>query len=266
MATLGQMYANKDTREGIAVNKTFMVPFDKLYVEEDYNIRDIDQAHVEEFAEAFAAGEYLPAMTVEVTARGVKILDGHHRYHGAKLAIERGHEVLRIECKDFVGSEADKIAFMVTSSQGKQLSPIERANAYLRLKNQGWTNEEIAKKVKRSVSDVQQHLSLSGCAPEILDKINKRQMSYATGIELQRTHGANAGIAADEAMEKALKEGKSKVTKAVTAPQFSAKQARRLVELMSNYKVMWKDGYCYLEIDKGALPEVDRIMAEYNKE
>ena len=67
-------------------------------------------------------------------------------------------------------------------------------------------------------------------------------------------------------MEKALKEGKSKVTKAVTAPQFSAKQARRLVELMSNYKVMWKDGYCYLEIDKGALPEVDRIMAEYNKE
>lgn len=266
MATLGQMYANKDTREGIAVNKTFMVPFDKLYVEEGYNIRDIDQAHVEEFAESFAAGEYLPAMTVEVTARGVKILDGHHRYHGAKLAIERGHEVLRIECKDFVGSEADKIAFMVTSSQGKQLSPVERANAYLRLKNQGWTNEEIAKKVKRSVSDVQQHLSLSGCAPEILDKINKRQMSYATGIELQRTHGANAGIAADEAMEKALKEGKSKVTKAVTAPQFSAKQARRLVELMSNYKVMWKDGCCYLEIDKGALPEVDRIMAEYNKE
>lgn len=266
MATLGQMYANKDTREGIAVNKTFMVPFDKLYVEEGYNIRDIDQEHVEEFAESFAAGEYLPAMTVEVTARGVKILDGHHRYHGAKLAIERGHEVLRIECKDFVGSEADKIAFMVTSSQGKQLSPVERANAYLRLKNQGWTNEEIAKKVKRSVSDVQQHLSLSGCAPEILDKINKRQMSYATGIELQRTHGANAGVASDEAMEKALKEGKSKVTKAVTAPQFSAKQARRLVELMSNYKVMWKDGCCYLEIDKGALPEFDRIMAEYNKE
>lgn len=30
MATLGQMYANKDTREGIAVNKTFMVPFCSL--------------------------------------------------------------------------------------------------------------------------------------------------------------------------------------------------------------------------------------------
>lgn len=264
MATLGQMYANKDTREGIAVNKTFMVPFDKLYVEEGYNIRDIDQAHVEEFAESFAAGEYLPAMTVEVTARGVKILDGHHRYHGAKLAIERGHEVLRIECKDFVGSEADKIAFMVNSSQGKQLSPVERANAYLRLKNQGWTNEEIAKKVKRSVSDVQQHLSLSGCAPEILDKINNRQMSYATGIELQRTHGANAGIAADEAMEKALKEGRSKVTKAVTAPQFSAKQARRLVELMSNAS----DGSAgpeFIHIPLGVKDEIMKIIAEYNK-
>lgn len=265
MATLGQMYANKDTREGIAVNKTFMVPFDKLYVEEGYNIRDIDQSHVEEFAEAFSAGEYLPAMTVEVTARGVKILDGHHRYHGAKLAIERGHEVLRIECKDFVGSEADKIAFMVTSSQGKQLSPVERANAYLRLKNQGWTNEEITKKVKRSVSDVQQHLSLSGCAPEILDKINKRQMSYATGIELQRAHGANAGLAADEAMEKALKEGKSKVTKAVTAPQFSAKQARRLVELLSDSAPMLIGGKDYLLIRDGVKDEIMKIIGEYNK-
>ena len=265
MATLGQMYANKDTREGIAVNKTFMVPLELLQVKEGKNIRQTDPEHVEYFAQCWEAGEPLPALTVRSGADGIIITDGHHRYFGAKLANSRGAEVVRVECKEFVGSLADEVAFMITSSQGKSLSPVERAQAYLRLKNQGWTNEEIAKKVKRSVSDVQQHLSLSGCAPEILDKINKRQMSYATGIELQRTHGANAGLAADEAMEKALKEGKSKVTKAVTAPQFSAKQARRLVELMSDSAPMLIGGKDYLLIRDGVKDEIMKIIGEYNK-
>lgn len=265
MATLGQMYANKETRNGIAVNKTFLVPIDQIKIKEGKNVREIDQSHVEYFAQCWESGEPLPAITIKTVNGEMEVSDGHHRIYGALLANSRGSEILRIECKEFIGSSADEIAFMVTSSQGKQLSPVERANAYLRLKNQGWTNEEIAKKVKRSVSDVQQHLSLSGCAPEILDKINKRQMSYATGIELQRTHGANAGVAADEAMEKALKEGKSKVTKAVTAPQFSAKQARRLVELMSDSAPMLIGGKDYLLIRDDVKDEIMKIIGEYNK-
>lgn len=79
------------------------------------------------------------------------------------MASEAGHEIPRLECKDFSGSEADRIAFMVTSSQGKALSPLERAAAYQRLLNQGWTPAEIAKKVKRSPADVDQHLQLLEC-------------------------------------------------------------------------------------------------------
>lgn len=36
MKTLSQKYANKDTRDGIAVNKTYLVPFDQLYLEPGY--------------------------------------------------------------------------------------------------------------------------------------------------------------------------------------------------------------------------------------
>jgi ParB family chromosome partitioning protein len=77
----------------------------------------------------------------------VKVIDGHHRYHGALAAIAMGHDIVRLECKDFVGSEADKIAFMVTSSQGLALTPLERGAAYHRLQNQGWSRQKLPQKL-----------------------------------------------------------------------------------------------------------------------
>lgn len=45
MATLNQHYSSKKTNT--TVRKTFMVPLNELYVEPGFNIRDIDQEHVE---------------------------------------------------------------------------------------------------------------------------------------------------------------------------------------------------------------------------
>lgn len=198
---------------------TFLVAPSELYVEDGYNIRDVDQAHVEEFRDAYAAGEYVPPLTVEVTSQGIKVIDGHHRYAGAKLAEAAGHE-LRLEVNDITGtSEADKIALMVTSSQGKPLEPLERAKAYQRLKQQGWTNDEIAKKVKRSPSDVANMLALAECPEGIKEMVREGQMSYVMAIDLAKEHGEAAPAVAAEALEKAKAAGKEKVTKKFTAPK-----------------------------------------------
>ncbi|MEN4520292.1 glycoside hydrolase family protein [Pantoea agglomerans] len=153
MSSLLSLYKAKEKNgTETTVKKTFLVPLAELYVEPGYNVREIDQEHVAEFCDAFIAGEFVPPLAVQVTEQGIKIIDGHHRYYGAKMASEVGHEIPRLECKDFSGSEADRIAFMVTSSQGKALSPLERAAAYQRLLNQGWTPAEIAKKVTSAFS------------------------------------------------------------------------------------------------------------------
>ncbi len=75
--------------------------------------------------------------TSRVTEKGVKVIDGHHRYYGAIEATKAGADIIRLECKDFVGNEADRIAFMVTRNRGKPLTALERAAAYQRLRNQG---------------------------------------------------------------------------------------------------------------------------------
>jgi len=258
MATLSQKYANKETRDGIAVNKTYLVPVEQLYLEAGYNIREADQQHVEYFANCWAEGQPLPALKVMPTAYGIKIVDGQHRYLGALLAMERGIEIARIECKDFTGTEADRIAFMVSSSQGKSLDPFERSKAYKRLKALGWTNEEISKRVGRSVSDVQMHLSLGDVPDEIKKRVSGGQVSYATAVAVTREHGDNAESVIEQAVQEAQKEGKSKVTAKTLAKVSPAKKkgAARAMELLKFAK---QDGDT-LVFPEGVVEELMEII------
>jgi len=235
MSTLARIYDDKKNSDtDITTRKTYLLGVDELYVETNYNIRDIDQTHVEEFRDAFIAGEHVPPLAVKVTEKGIKIIDGHHRYYGAKLAQEAGY-TLRLECKDFVGSEADSVAFMVTSSQGRALLPLERAAAYQRLVNQGLEPAEIAAKVKRSITDVEQHLQLLTVGEPLIEMVKSGEVAATTAVALQREHGVKASSVAQEQMQKAKAAGKKKLTKTDAMPQFSAAQARKLVELIARH-------------------------------
>ncbi|MBF7978090.1 MULTISPECIES: DNA-binding protein [Rahnella] len=264
MSSLSLLYKSKDKNgTETTVKKTFLVPLSELYVEPGFNVRDIDQAHVEEFRDAFVDGEYLPPLAVQVTQQGIKIIDGHHRYYGAKLATESGHEIPRLECKDFVGSEADRIAFMVTSSQGKPLAPLERAAAYQRLSNQGWESAEIAKKVKRSVADVEHHLALLEVGDGLIEMVKSGEVAATTAVALSREHGVNASSVAAGQMVKAKAAGKTKLTRSDAIPLFSALKARRLVELLCDSKITSVIDGKFLSIADEASEEIERIIADY---
>lgn len=266
MSNLLQVYKNKDDNEtDITVRKTYLLGVSELYIEPGYNVRDIDQAHVEEFRDAYIAGENVPPLTVQVTAQGVKVIDGHHRYHGAKLAKEAGFDI-RLECKDFVGNEAERIAFMVTSSQGRALEPLERAAAYQRLKNQGWEPAEIAKKVKRSVADVDHHLALLTVGDGLIEMVKTGEVAATTAVAMVREHGAKAETVAKTQLAKAKAGGKKKLTRAAAIPQFSATRARRLVELLKD-AVLLQDNpdFEYFKLPSGVAVEISGILAEYEQ-
>ena len=214
---------------------------------------------------AFIAGEYIPPLAVEVTERGVKVIDGHHRYHGALAAIAMGHDIVRLECKDFVGTEADKIAFMVTSSQGLALTPLERGAAYHRLQNQGWSPAEIAAKVKRSESDILQHLQLHECTPYIKKLVRDGSMNYAIAIGISREHGVYADREAARLMKKAEAAGKTKVTKSIAKPQFNAGKARKFLEIISSCKETTSGGLI-IEVPPAMQAEVLSILQEFRYE
>lgn len=199
----------------------WFVPFADLYMEPGYNIRDgeINQEKVQAFADAYTAGEYVPAITVDVTEQGLRVNDGQHRYLGAKLAIENGLASVLLEVVDVTGVETGKkIARMVNANDGTPTSPIARANAYARMKAEGMTNDQIAKEVHRSPSDVANFLALAACPDDIKAMVSAGQMSYVMAIEMTKEHGEAAPAVAAEALEKAKAAGKEKVTKKFTAP------------------------------------------------
>ncbi|MBP2156899.1 ParB/RepB/Spo0J family partition protein [Erwinia rhapontici] len=264
MSSLLSLYKGKEKNgTEMSAKKTFLVPLAELYVEPGYNVREIDQEHVEEFRDAFISGEFVPPLAVQVTDKGIKIIDGHHRYHGAVMATAAGHEIARLECKDFSGSEADSIAFMVTSSQGKALAPLERAAAYQRLINQGWTPAEVAKKVKRSAADVDQHLQLLDCSDGLIAMVKSGEVAPTTAVALSRQHGTQAETVAQAQMAKAKAAGKSKLTKSDAIPQFSARKARRLVELLVDAEFERNGDGDYLALAMDTSDEINRILAEY---
>lgn len=218
MSTLGQIYKNGGT--GVTVKKTHMVPLNELFIEAGFNVRDIDPEHVEEFKQAYINGEDVPPLYVEaIEPNRIKIVDGHHRYLGAKAAVADGYEIPRLECRDFIGTEADKITFMITTSQGKALSPADRANAYLRLIRQGFTKEEIAKRVKRSITDVNNHLDFAECDETLKELVKDGSLSYGTAVQIQKENGSKAVDVATKAVETAKEQGKKRATASIVKPK-----------------------------------------------
>jgi len=265
MSTLSQYYKQKGQNgTGTTVKKTFMVPYEELYTIEGEQGRPLNKEHAEKMGELWISGTDLPPLLVEVTERGVKVIDGQHRYVGAGYARQRGFNIPRIECKDFIGTDLEKLAIQTGSSEGLQITPIERAINYNKARKKGHTVAEIAKAFHRSVTDVENHLQLLSSGETLIAMVNSGEVSATTAVELSKKHGPSAGRIASDQLKKAKAAGKKKLTKSAAMPQFSASKARRLVELLCDSRYMGVDGdEAVLYHDNKYTEEVRAIINAY---
>lgn len=233
MTTLSQMYKQKDKNgTGTTVKKTFMVPYEELYLEDGDNMRPLDEEHAKKMRDLWKAGADLPALSVQVTEMGVKIVDGQHRFVGAGYAIAEGVSIPRIECKDFIGTELERLAHQAGSNDGLAVTPIQRAKQYNRAKNLGHTVQEIAVAFHRSVSDVESHLQLLSSGSELVSMVESGEVAATTAVALSREHGPKAASVAADGLAKAKAAGKKKLTRSAALPQFNAGKARQFIQLV----------------------------------
>lgn len=264
MATLSQHYKQKDKNgTGTTVKKTYMVPFEELYLEEGDNIRPLNMEHAEKMRDLWIAGADLPALSVTVTEKGVRINDGQHRYVGAKMAREMGTDIPRLESKDFIGTELERLAHQAGSNDGLALTPIQRAKHYNRAKNHGHSIPEIAKAFHRSVADVESHLQLLSSGDELIGMVESGEVAATTAVALSREHGAKAGSVATEALAKAKAAGKKKLTRSDAIPLFSAVKARRLLELLVDAEQYPHGDGMAIELSSRIQAEALKIIEDY---
>lgn len=211
--------------------KVFTVPFKSLYVEKDFNIRDIDQEHVKGFADSYKAKRHVPSVSVKHTEKGLKVIEGHHRYFGGELA-----KLKEINIELFQGTPSDEIAYMVTSSQGRNLEPLERAAAYQRLLDAGTTKTQIHKLTGRSRTDIDRHLTLLTANARIQTSLRKGEVGFKAVVEeLGKAKDSDAILLANKNLEVAIKEAK-KINKMVTTKVMNDSKAAASLPSIANDK------------------------------
>lgn len=198
------------------------VRYQDLHEEPGFNLRieDADfDASIDALADHILAGGQYPALEVRPRAEGgVFIVDGHRRKRAIGRAIERGAPLaaadgevwVRVEA--FTGNDADRVARIITSAEGRALTPLEVAEGYKRLAAFNWDAARIAKTVGKTPQHVAQMLTLANANSDVHQAVAAGGVSAAVAVDMVRKHGENAGKVLAEEIGKARAQGKTKAT------------------------------------------------------
>lgn len=211
-----------------------------IEVREGYNVRNLDEmteedraeynAYVDGLAQAYANGEYVPAIVVRVIDGKVVVSEGHTRHKGMMRAINTyGAELPRVTVEEFKGSDAQEKALMATTQNNRKLRALELAALYERLANEESLDDAgIAKLVGQSVESVARYRAYATMPEELKSFVNLNRIAVSVAMDMFEQHGdAVVDIAASK-INSAKKDGKKKVTATMGLPKMTVKQRKTL--------------------------------------
>lgn len=222
--SIRQMLKDGEMRRADAIK----VRLEDIHEEPGFNLRtegEVLETSINALAEFIADGGVIPALEIRPRdAGGVWVVDGHRRRR-ALLKLDSAGRLPRTSSKEdpsllefwvdvrmFEGSDADRVARIISSQENEKLSPLELAEGYKRLKAFGWTVDQIAKKVGKTRQHVEQVVTVGNANTYVQNLVAAGQVSATTAAQVVRAHGDDAGKVLGAELEKAQAKGKSKVT------------------------------------------------------
>lgn len=192
------MKVNIKNVEGVKRTDLYKIDPRSIKEEEGFNIREYDtdevRQHIDGLCEAMLSGAFIPPITVRTNDNGeIVLIDGHCRHKAALKAIEQGAEGLMLTAVNFQGSDVERIGLMLRSGEGLKFQPLEVAKGYLRLKRMNISTADIAKSVGKSVSHVEQYLTLATSNHDVQKMVENGEVSATVAIQAVRKDGEQAG-------------------------------------------------------------------------
>lgn len=137
--------------------------------------KEFDQNGLEELANSIKENGVFQPILVRKSLSGYELVAGERRLRASKLA---GVKEIPVIIKDFTDQEMMEIS-LLENIQRKDLTPIEEANAYNQLiKKLNYTQEQLAKRLGKSRTNVTNLLRLLSLPEEVQDMVNKNKLSY----------------------------------------------------------------------------------------
>lgn len=214
--------------DGVTKVTSFGVDPRLLEIREGFNARPLNMEHVGQMAEAWLNGATFPPLDIEVDNGHMYLVDGHHRQAAALLAISRGAPIRQVDCRQFRGNDADRVAHLITSASGLPLTPLQLGIQLRKLIAFGWTEKQIAGRIGKSVEHVKNTILLAEANTDVHQAVNEGVVSSTTAVQLVKKHGSKAGKVIRDGVAKAQASGKTKATPKMFAEQPAAQDGLKV--------------------------------------
>lgn len=190
-----------DNNASTSSNKTLKV--DEIRPNPYQPRKVFDKSELEELANSIKENGVFQPILVRKSLSGYELVAGERRLRASKLA---GLKEIPVIIKDFNDTQMMEIS-LLENIQRKDLSPIEEANAYNQLiKKLNYTQEELAKRLGKSRTNITNMLRLLALPSEVQDMVNSNKLSYGQARTLLALDDKDQII---ELANKTVKEGLS---------------------------------------------------------
>lgn len=214
----------KKAMKDVTSSDLWKVPRDRLIVQPGFNVRTHTpeyKAHIRQIADSIKANGYMQdkpiAGYVASTDLGDTIIvtDGHSRLAAFDLAVSEGWEgtELPVVTKPRGTSMEDLTIALVTSNNGRPLSPYEIGVVAKRLIGYGMETKDIAARLGFTKQYIEGLLDVVAAPKAIRDLVVAGTVSTTLAVETLKKHGKDAAKVLSEGAKEATAAGKERVTK-----------------------------------------------------
>lgn len=180
----------------------------KIVVQNGFNPRlSFDSNKLEDLKNSIIAnGVRVPLIVKLNNDNQFVLIDGERRLRATLMAIEEGNQIVSVPCRveRKQMTEIDMLTLAMTANESERLTPVEEARAFDRLRNYGLNVSDIAKKIGKSPTFVNNRLSLLDASPEVLKEVEEKNITFT---EVKEIVEASDGI---ESQKEKLEEVKAK--------------------------------------------------------
>lgn len=198
----------------------YMIDPKDIYIDPEWNERNMSSPdtlkHIDDLAYSFSKVGIKDPVTVVSRDNQAALTDGYCRMAAIKVAAEKYDTVIKavpVRIEERGTNEADHIAGMITRNSGRDLNTGEQAGVVKRLLVLGLTKDEIADKIGKTLTHVDNCMLLLEADPTILAYVRDGEVSSRFVLETVKAKGDKALPVITKAIATAKGKGKTKATK-----------------------------------------------------
>ena len=190
---LDDLFSTQEQRDNAKLEKIVDIKIDCIDDFPNHPFKIIDNEEMEQMKESIADnGVLIPALVRPKPDGRYEMISGHRRKFASQLALK---ETMPCIVRELSDDEAT-IIMVDSNMQREEILPSEKAFAYKMkldaMKHQGITcgqvghksRDVIAENVEDSARQVQRYIRLTKLIPELLDKVDTKEIAFNPAVEL----------------------------------------------------------------------------------